>query len=432
MMPSLPTEVFDSIIRCGLTVQDLCAISAASRSFLGLNDGNWCACVRMIWGRHLHLPPDVSTWQQAAAHLHTCVRPTLRRSVAKAIRLLESNGYFGPLGGDIDVAQIACLRSFLDSGDMEKRRRVAAYVCSGKHKTSFIEHFLEDVDWLRNNKFVRFTESALRVEYAFRRLLLKFPFLPIDAGVGADRVINAFTQVLLKNAPEAPQQRRRRQRHSSWSETPCECDEAKSSQQCSTTTNTLDDEGHDVPGKNNINFASEEITKQIQTMPCLIPEISPDKQRDAVYILVYSLIMLNTDLHNPAIYPKIKAEEFVRSCKQTILRDIPESMLVQMFHHIRCDPLRISNRSTQIHTTVKSGDEEDFILPARYSRYSSNVDAMAWLPIVLYQVLPGMAFLRYHMFTSTNFALPRAMLVLSFMLAIWSIGCMLFGAWTSC
>jgi hypothetical protein len=425
MMPSLPTEVFDSIIRCGLTVQDLCAISAASRSFLGLNDGNWCACVHMTWGRHLHLPPDVPTWQQAAAHLHMNVRPTLRRSVAKAIRLLESDGYFGPLGGNNDVAQIACLRSFLDSGDMEKRRRVAAYVCSGKHKTSFIEHFLEDVDWLRNNKFARFTESALRVEYAFRRLLLKFPFLPIDAGVGADRVINAFTQVLLKNVTEARQQRHH---HSSWSENhPCE---AKSSQQCTTT---LDDEGHDdVTGSNNIDLASE-ITTQIQTMPCLIPEISPDKQRDAVYILVYSLIMLNTDLHNPAIYPKIKAEEFVRSCKQTILRDIPESMLVQMFHHIRCDPLRISNRSTQIHTTVKSGEEEDFILPARYSRYSSytNVYAMAWLPTVLYQVFPDMAFLRYHI-RNTKFALPRAMLVVSFMFAIWSIACMLFGAWTSC
>jgi len=254
------------------------------------------------------------------------------------------------------------------------RRRVAAYVCSGKHKTSFIKCFLEDVDWLKANKFVRQSDSALAVECAFRYLLLKFPFLPIDAGVGADRVINAFTQVLLKNSVETF---------------------GKTQEYVA-----LHNRSGDVE-TSNLGTSLQPSYGKPTNAPCLIPEIPLDEQRDAVYILVYSLIMLNTDLHNPAINPKIKAEQFVRSCKQTVLRSIPESMLIQMYHHIRCDPLRIANRSMSIHTTVKSGDEEDFIMPARYSRYSElnmqvgfwQVYVLPWMPVVPYEVVPDLSFL---------------------------------------
>jgi hypothetical protein len=401
MTTMLATELVNMIIDFGLTAGDLCAVSVSSRSFLGLHDENWKHCVCNVWG-DLQLPPDMSSWRNASAHLHKWVRPTLRKSVAKAIRQLEADGYYGGQDRDVhdDTAKITSLRRFLDGGNIDMRRRVAAYVCSGKHKTSFIKCFLEDVDWLKTNKFVRFTESALAVECAFRYLLLKFPFLPIDAGVGADRVINAFTQVLLKNST-------------------------------ATFENMHVEEHHDRKSFDpDIVSAADNGGCRPKNLPCLIPEIPLEEQRDAVYILVYSLIMLNTDLHNPAINPKIKAEQFVRSCKQTVLCSIPESMLVQMYHHIRCDPLRISNRSTQIHTTVTSGEEEDYIVPACYSRYSSLLeDKDSFLHTHVLAWLPDMTFL----FQATDSQFCRTLpLGLGIIFAVWSLGCTLIGAWASC
>ena len=51
-----------------------------------------------------------------------------------------------------------------------------------------------------------------------------------------------------------------------------------------------------------------------------------DRQaRDGVYALLYSVIMLNTDLNNPAITPKITLPEYVASCHRcTPLRNVPE------------------------------------------------------------------------------------------------------------
>jgi len=416
MQAALPTEVVNHIIWYGLTSSDLCAVSAtSSRGLLHLNDENWRACVSNAWG-HVQLPgvrskTGITEWKRASAHLDRVVRPILQKSVAKAMRQLEVDGFFGDTMDD--TAKITSLRRFLDAGDINMRRRVAAYVCSGKHKTSFIKCFLDDVDWLKANKFVRQSDSALAVECAFRYLLLKFPFLPIDAGVGADRVINAFTQVLLKNSAE------------NFGRTQgCEA----------LLLNRTDNDETSSSGASLQPMTTKSAFAKPTNTPCLIPEIPPDEQRDAVYILVYSLIMLNTDLHNPAINPKIKADQFVRSCKQTVLRSIPESMLIQMYHHIRCDPLRIANRSMSIHTTVKSGDEEDFIMPARYSRYSElnmqsgfwQIYVLPWLPVVPYEVVPDLSFLWEFFFPrpGASWSFP---IIFCALLLLWSAGCVLAG-----
>jgi hypothetical protein len=39
------------------------------------------------------------------------------------------------------------------------------------------------------------------------------------------------------------------------------------------------------------------------------------ERSDAAHILIYSLIMLNTDLHNPTVQPKMTVEEFVASVR---------------------------------------------------------------------------------------------------------------------
>ena len=42
-----------------------------------------------------------------------------------------------------------------------------------------------------------------------------------------------------------------------------------------------------------------------------------------VYIMLYALIMLNTDLHNPNVRPKISEDDFVRSLRGTMIPEGP-------------------------------------------------------------------------------------------------------------
>ena len=45
---------------------------------------------------------------------------------------------------------------------------------------------------------------------------------------------------------------------------------------------------------------------------------NPAKSADAVYILLYSIIMLSTDLHNPNVTNRMTADQFCRSNRGTI------------------------------------------------------------------------------------------------------------------
>lgn len=44
----------------------------------------------------------------------------------------------------------------------------------------------------------------------------------------------------------------------------------------------------------------------------LFPLYQVPQPRNVIHVLVYSIIMLNTDLHNPAIFPKIQRNESVQ------------------------------------------------------------------------------------------------------------------------
>ena len=65
-----------------------------------------------------------------------------------------------------------------------------------------------------------------------------------------------------------------------------------------------------------------------------------------VYILIYAIIMLNTDLHNPKIKTKMTMSEFVRSATSTVLADVfSTAELNRMYRSIKLAPLRICSPS---------------------------------------------------------------------------------------
>eukprot|EP00775_Hariotina_reticulata_P002968 gene2968-3253_t len=65
---------------------------------------------------------------------------------------------------------------------------------------------------------------------------------------------------------------------------------------------------------------------------------------DAVYILAYSVIMLNTDRHNNQVKKKMEEEEFCRNLRGTNGgQDFPRPFLSAIYHSICKAPLRISD-----------------------------------------------------------------------------------------
>uniref|UniRef100_A0A7N0ZT61 SEC7 domain-containing protein n=1 Tax=Kalanchoe fedtschenkoi TaxID=63787 RepID=A0A7N0ZT61_KALFE len=64
--------------------------------------------------------------------------------------------------------------------------------------------------------------------------------------------------------------------------------------------------------------------------------------KDAVYILCYSLIMLNTDQHNPQVKKKMTEEEFIRNNRGINGgQDLPREYLSQLFRSISSHPISI-------------------------------------------------------------------------------------------
>ena len=69
---------------------------------------------------------------------------------------------------------------------------------------------------------------------------------------------------------------------------------------------------------------------------------------DVVYVLAFSLIMLNTDLHNPQIAPerKMTREQFVRNNRGIGVggTDLPETLLSELYAKIKADEIRMEQR----------------------------------------------------------------------------------------
>ena len=63
---------------------------------------------------------------------------------------------------------------------------------------------------------------------------------------------------------------------------------------------------------------------------------------DTIYILSFSIIMLNTDLHNPAVKEKITTQQFI-SINKGINNgeDLPANFLISIYNSIKNEPFKI-------------------------------------------------------------------------------------------
>jgi brefeldin A-resistance guanine nucleotide exchange factor 1 len=64
---------------------------------------------------------------------------------------------------------------------------------------------------------------------------------------------------------------------------------------------------------------------------------------DAAFTLAYSVILLNTDLHNAQVKRKMTEEEFIRNNRGiNNKQDLPRAMLLELYHSIARNEVRIS------------------------------------------------------------------------------------------
>ena len=68
--------------------------------------------------------------------------------------------------------------------------------------------------------------------------------------------------------------------------------------------------------------------------------------KDAAFILCYSLIMLNTDLHNPQVKKKMSEEDFIRNNRAiNDKKDLPREYLSELFHSISTNAITVFSAS---------------------------------------------------------------------------------------
>jgi Sec7-like guanine-nucleotide exchange factor len=73
-------------------------------------------------------------------------------------------------------------------------------------------------------------------------------------------------------------------------------------------------------------------------------EGSPFKSEDEVSTLAYSILMLNTDLHNPNLTKHMTCEEFIKNNLSTKLYDsFPTEYFKNIYKCIASDPLKVAN-----------------------------------------------------------------------------------------
>eukprot|EP00241_Pyramimonas_parkeae_P018073 CAMPEP_0114289036 /NCGR_PEP_ID=MMETSP0059-20121206/7145_1 /TAXON_ID=36894 /ORGANISM="Pyramimonas parkeae, Strain CCMP726" /LENGTH=370 /DNA_ID=CAMNT_0001410253 /DNA_START=244 /DNA_END=1354 /DNA_ORIENTATION=+ len=311
---------------------DVSAISSLSlvcRRFYQVVMGNnevWRKAVRVRWGSCIHLPlhtpseakpcnmrmPETCEWWRWCKTLEVELSPHISSmnmdtilSFLRRHDALRSDARSSPttcgsadghadralrvareLDGTLSLMHALCRRTCWDS-----KRRMALWLCNeGAQDRTVIPSFLLGID-LKGRDVLSSAEASAT----------PLPFLPMDAGQGADRVISAFSQVYVR-------------------------------QQQSKDDLTDDFQDHRVS-------------------PLMVSE-------DAVYVLVYALIMLNTDLQSPAIRQKITREEWVQSVNRTDVRAmLKRSDLEFLYSCIQKHPLRQRTLMIDMNESVTlSGD----------------------------------------------------------------------------
>jgi brefeldin A-resistance guanine nucleotide exchange factor 1 len=88
--------------------------------------------------------------------------------------------------------------------------------------------------------------------------------------------------------------------------------------------------------------------------------------KDAAFILCYSLIMLNTDLHNPQVKKKMSEEDFIRNNRAiNDKKDLPREYLSELFHSISTNAITVFSSSAAAAAEMTASRWADLVRRSR-------------------------------------------------------------------
>eukprot|EP00913_Durusdinium_trenchii_P006788 g6380.t1 len=135
--------------------------------------------------------------------------------------------------------------------------------------------------------------------------------------------------------------------------------------------------------------AGEERVARVSAVNAMRQEPTrvPMASSDTIFILAFSIIMLNTDLHNPGVKKKMCLEEFVRNNRGIDTgKDLPQYFLSDIFEAIRDDEIRLHGASSSQATDDQVID--DFFWEGILLR-SESIDAFSTTERLLSEAPPG-------------------------------------------
>eukprot|EP01116_Phalansterium_solitarium_P013672 TRINITY_DN31070_c0_g1_i1.p1 TRINITY_DN31070_c0_g1~~TRINITY_DN31070_c0_g1_i1.p1 ORF type:complete len:1661 (+),score=672.89 TRINITY_DN31070_c0_g1_i1:179-5161(+) len=123
----------------------------------------------------------------------------------------------------------------------------------------------------------------------------------------------------------------------------------------------------------------------------LSPAHFPFTNADQIYIMCYSIVMLNVDLHNPGVKKKMTLDEYVRRTADTDdTRTLPPEIFGEVYECIQNDEIRIPeenpaegiNENTW-HTLLRRADKTKFTDSARFAVHiNRDIFSIIWGPII--------------------------------------------------
>ncbi|KAG0481490.1 hypothetical protein HPP92_012348 [Vanilla planifolia] len=116
------------------------------------------------------------------------------------------------------------------------------------------------------------------------------------------------------------------------------------------------------------------------------------KNADAAYVLAYAVIMLNTDAHNPMVWPKMSKSEFIRMNTTADAEECaPKELLEEIYDSIVKEEIKMKGnpagaaRSGRQRTEVEEGGRLINILNLAFPRRRSSSDSKADSELIIKQ-----------------------------------------------
>ena len=101
-------------------------------------------------------------------------------------------------------------------------------------------------------------------------------------------------------------------------------------------------------------------------------DAEPFKTQDAIYVFTYSIVMLNTDLHNPLVKTRMTEQQFIRNVRGINAGvDLPEQLTSQVYRSIAARQIQLDDSFSSPHIAQSDSNWGNFLQRVREASESA-------------------------------------------------------------